>query len=74
MYITGTSYENEQELRTHPSTIINNDVDEKTGYFERLGAKTENYLERIFTAWGTFCADNPWQILLLGVYILHCKQ
>jgi Niemann-Pick C1 protein len=39
---------------------------EESGYFEKLGAQTEHFLEKIFTAWGTYCANNPWQVLLLG--------
>jgi Niemann-Pick C1 protein len=62
---TGTSYDNEQELRAHPSGLPDNEMDE-SGYFERLGAKTENFLEQFFTAWGTYCAGNPWKVLLMG--------
>lgn len=62
---TGSSYEHEQELRVHPSGLNDNEMDE-TGYFERLGAKTEKFLEKFFTAWGTYCASNPWKVLLFG--------
>jgi Niemann-Pick C1 protein len=61
----GTSYDNEQELHAHPSGLPDNEMDE-TGYFERLGAKTESFLEQFFTVWGTYCANNPWKILLAG--------
>ena len=61
----GTSYDHEQELRAHPSSMADNEMDE-SGYFEKLGAKTEKYLERFFTTWGTYCASNPWKILLMG--------
>lgn len=63
---SGTSYDNDdQELRTHPSGMADNELEE-SGYFEKLGAKTEHFLEKIFTIWGTYCANNPWQVLLLG--------
>lgn len=42
-----------------------NELDD-SGYFERLGAKTESFLENFFTAWGTYCASNPWKVLLMG--------
>jgi len=54
-------------LRTHPSAIIDNELDEESGYFEKLGAKTEHFLEQFFTVWGTWCANNPWNVLLLGM-------
>lgn len=63
----GQSYDNDQELRTHPSAIIDNELDEESGYFEKLGAKTEHFLEQFFTVWGTWCANNPWNVLLLGM-------
>ena len=55
-------------MRTHPSAIIDNELDEESGYFEKLGAKTEHFLEQFFTVWGTWCANNPWNVLLLGMY------
>lgn len=61
----GNSYEHEQELRAHPSGMPENELDD-SGYFERLGAKTESFLENFFTAWGTYCASNPWKVLLMG--------
>lgn len=64
-FFPGTSYDNEQELHAHPSGLPDNEMDE-TGYFERLGAKTESFLERFFTVWGTYCASNPWKVLLGG--------
>ncbi|KAG5682988.1 hypothetical protein PVAND_012302 [Polypedilum vanderplanki] len=60
------SSENDQELTTHPSAIVDNELGEESGYFEKLGAKTEHVLEQFFTAWGTWCANNPWKVLLLG--------
>lgn len=44
--------------------------DEDSGYFEKLGAKTETFLEKYFTIWGTYCANRPWLILFLGKSIL----
>lgn len=61
----GNSYEHEQELRAHPVGMPETDL-EDSGYFERLGAKTEKFLENFFTAWGTYCASNPWRVLLFG--------
>lgn len=63
----GNSYEHEQELRAHPSGMPENEMDD-SGYFEKLGAKTENFLENFFTAWGTYCASNPWKVLLMGKF------
>ncbi|CAD7086055.1 unnamed protein product [Hermetia illucens] len=37
------------------------------GYFERLGAETETFLENMFTVWGTFFANHAWFTLLTGV-------
>lgn len=52
-------------MNQHPNIVIA--VDEAdTGYFERLGASTEVFFERCFTAWGTYCAEKPWFILFLG--------
>lgn len=43
------------------------DCDEvDSGYFERLGARTEIFFEKCFTAWGTYCANNPWLVLFIG--------
>lgn len=61
----GATWENEQELNTHPSAIISLNDDE-SGYFEKLGAQTETVLEKFFTIWGTYCAQKPWFILFLG--------
>lgn len=62
---SGGTWEGEQELSQHPNVVIT--VDEiDTGYFEKLGANTEMFFERCFTAWGTYCAKNPWLILFLG--------
>jgi Niemann-Pick C1 protein len=74
VYFIGV-YDNDQELRAHPSGVADNEMEE-IGYFERLGAKTEYFLERFFTAWGTYCANNPWLVLLLGKFTksLLCMQ
>ena len=65
---TGATWEGDQELNTHPSAIISLNEDE-SGYFERLGARTETVLENFFTVWGTYCANKPWFILFLGIRI-----
>lgn len=45
----------------------NNGPDEiDSGYFERLGARTEVFLEQCFSAWGKWCANNPWLVLFIG--------
>lgn len=49
---------------------MDNEEDEQTGIFERLGAKTEQYLERFFTNWGKFFATYPWYTLLAGLVFL----
>ncbi|XP_031634860.1 NPC intracellular cholesterol transporter 1 isoform X2 [Contarinia nasturtii] len=43
------------------------------GYFERLGARTEIFLEKFFTAWGTWCANNQYLVLFLG-FIFVCAM
>ncbi|XP_021702839.1 Niemann-Pick C1 protein isoform X3 [Aedes aegypti] len=65
----GATWDGEQELRPHPNTI-NGDDDAESGYFERLGAKTETALEKFFTAWGTTCAKHPWIVLLCGLLFI----
>lgn len=47
---------------------------DEAGYFERLGAKTETFFEKFFTAWGTFCAENPWQVISMSKYRLHMNS
>lgn len=61
----GATWENEQELNAHPAAIISL-TDDESGYFEKLGAKTESVLEYFFTKWGTYCASKPWLVLFLG--------
>uniref|UniRef100_A0AAG5DBY3 SSD domain-containing protein n=1 Tax=Anopheles atroparvus TaxID=41427 RepID=A0AAG5DBY3_ANOAO len=65
------TWDGEQELRPHPSDVAaGDDDDEESGYFERLGAKTETALEHFFTAWGTTCAKHPWLVLLGGLVFI----
>ncbi|XP_055643175.1 NPC intracellular cholesterol transporter 1 isoform X2 [Toxorhynchites rutilus septentrionalis] len=66
---SSATWDGEQELRPHPSDIHGDDKIE-SGYFERLGAKTESALEKFFTAWGTTCAKHPWIVLLLGILFI----
>ncbi|XP_058452330.1 NPC intracellular cholesterol transporter 1 isoform X2 [Malaya genurostris] len=66
---SSASWDGEQELRPHPSALHGIE-DTESGYFERLGAKTETVLEKFFTAWGTTCARNPWIVLLLGTIFI----
>lgn len=63
---TGGTWEGEQELNTHNSANNTEQDDSDAGYFERLGAKTEDFFEVCFTSWGTWCANNPWLVLFLG--------
>ncbi|XP_037927352.1 NPC intracellular cholesterol transporter 1 isoform X3 [Teleopsis dalmanni] len=42
-------------------------IENESGYFDQLGAKTEKYLEAFFTAWGTFFASSPWLTLVGGI-------
>lgn len=63
---TGGTWDGDQELSQHPNAATASYNDEDIGYFERLGANTETLLEKYFTIWGTYCANNPWFILFLG--------
>ncbi|XP_052864523.1 NPC intracellular cholesterol transporter 1 [Anopheles cruzii] len=68
---SSATWDGEQELRPHPSGPGAGDDDEdESGYFERLGAKTETALEQFFTAWGTTCAKHPWLVLLGGLVFI----
>lgn len=42
------------------------DKNEVESFIEKLSTQTEHLLEIFFTRWGTYCAENPWRILLLG--------
>ena len=42
----------------------------ESGYFEKLGAKTEKCLESFFTVWGKFFATYPWLTLLGGLIVV----
>ncbi|KAK7086013.1 NPC intracellular cholesterol transporter 1 [Halocaridina rubra] len=37
------------------------------GCMEKTGANIDGWIERVFTAWGTTCAENPWKVLIVGV-------
>ncbi|XP_055386647.1 NPC intracellular cholesterol transporter 1 isoform X2 [Condylostylus longicornis] len=50
-------------------TIDGIDVEE-LGYFEKLGANTESFLESFFEKWGTFFATFPKSTLLAGAIIV----
>lgn len=39
---------------------------EEESFIEKISTQTEHLLEICFTRWGTYCAENPWRILLLG--------
>lgn len=57
----------------HPAAVVGHEMaEDDTGYFERLGAKTESILEEFFTRWGKFCATYPWLILLGGLIFVMC--
>ncbi|KAH8329144.1 hypothetical protein KR074_004746 [Drosophila pseudoananassae] len=43
---------------------------EDDSYFEKLGARTETFLEHFFTKWGTFFAGNPWMTLVAGACLV----
>lgn len=62
----GTTWDGDQELGAHENPVIEHDEID-SGYFERLGARTEIFFEKCFTAWGTWCAKNPWLVLFLGM-------
>ncbi|XP_062548067.1 NPC intracellular cholesterol transporter 1 isoform X2 [Armigeres subalbatus] len=66
---SSATWDGEQELRPHP-TAINGEDETESGYFERLGAKTETALEKFFTIWGTTCAKHPWIVLLFGILFI----
>uniref|UniRef100_A0A182NUF5 SSD domain-containing protein n=1 Tax=Anopheles dirus TaxID=7168 RepID=A0A182NUF5_9DIPT len=68
---SSATWDGEQELRPHPSGVgAADDDDDESGYFERLGAKTETALEHFFTTWGTTCAKHPWLVLLGGLVFI----
>lgn len=63
--MAGATWAGDQEHGVQDSPAIGRD-EVYSGYFERLGARTEIFFEKGFTAWGTYCAKNPWLILFLG--------
>uniref|UniRef100_A0A182PPK3 SSD domain-containing protein n=1 Tax=Anopheles epiroticus TaxID=199890 RepID=A0A182PPK3_9DIPT len=68
---SSATWDGEQELRPHPSGVgAADEDDDESGYFERLGAKTETALEHFFTTWGTTCAQHPWLVLLGGLLFI----
>lgn len=63
--ILGATWAGEHDANARENGGLNADeVD--SGYFERLGARTEIFFEKCFTAWGTWCANNPWLVLFFG--------
>lgn len=62
----------EQELNDQANVIATNvySDEEESGYFEKLGARTETLLEHLFTKLGTFCAGNPVPVMLVGLVIV----
>lgn len=63
--ILGTTWVGENGTSVRETSGLNSDESD-TGYFERLGARTEIFFEKCFTAWGTWCANNPWLVLFFG--------
>jgi Niemann-Pick C1 protein len=63
--LPGSTNDKEQQLNAQSTENPENEIDE-AGFFERLGAKTESLLEDFFTVLGTYCANNPWKVLLAG--------
>lgn len=61
----GGTWEGEREINRRQNNGVDSD-EINSGYFERLGARTEIFLEKCFTAWGTWCANNPWLVLFIG--------
>lgn len=66
----------EQELSCPGTTAVDgagvgNDREDseehQSSTLERLGAGTEASLQKFFRWWGTFCAENPWPVLFVGV-------
>ena len=37
--------------------------------FEKIGAKIENFLQTVFTKWGTCCARHPIIVIVLGIIV-----
>lgn len=64
-YFSGGTWGRETEANGHRNNGISSDEVE-SGSFERLGARTEIFFEKCFTAWGTWCAHRPWLVLFLG--------
>ncbi|XP_044315818.1 NPC intracellular cholesterol transporter 1 isoform X1 [Drosophila rhopaloa] len=46
------------------------DYTEHDSYFEKLGARTETFLQNVFTKWGTFFASNPGMTLIAGASLV----
>ncbi|XP_055301385.1 NPC intracellular cholesterol transporter 1 isoform X4 [Sitodiplosis mosellana] len=61
----GGTWEGDPDLDRHQNNGMGSD-EADSGYFERLGAHTEIFFEKCFTAWGTWCANNPWLVLFIG--------
>lgn len=49
-----------------PPVATENDKNEVETFIVKFSKRTDYVLEMLFTRWGTFCAENPWRILLLG--------
>lgn len=64
-YPIGAMWEGDQEMRASP-VIVGAIDDRESGYFEKLGARTETCLELFFSKWGTYCAERPKMILFIG--------
>lgn len=63
--VLGATWAAERQLSGRQNNGMESDeVD--SGHFERLGARTEMFFEQCFTAWGTWCANNPWLVLFIG--------
>ncbi|XP_066248348.1 NPC intracellular cholesterol transporter 1 isoform X3 [Euwallacea similis] len=59
-----------QEMDTHSINKIPGEYDVPSSFIERLGANTDSYLQNFFQRWGTYCAEKPWVILLLGCFLV----
>ena len=65
VFIVVTSWRCKDQV---PTDNDKNEVEhyEVESFIDKVSTKTEHLLEVFFTRWGTYCAEKPWRILLLG--------
>ncbi|XP_060521524.1 NPC intracellular cholesterol transporter 1 isoform X2 [Cylas formicarius] len=53
------------EMDTHSINKMPDEY-ESSSFIERWGANADSFLQKVFEAWGTFCAEKPWLVLFVG--------